>query len=172
MVFWRTIGSAVINYNSTQYNLLYQKGGPKSNFFKSALEKQDMAISQPRSQKWNRNNGTFFSPTLKFQEYKISLSFSILARDKAIFWHSIPKEEKISIFNLLFRMKIWPYLSLRAKIDKTKGTKFSWIIWLYVFNFWLLGQDINIFLFWREELKNHAFCSKFGLRLWSFRGTF
>ena len=34
-------------------------------------------------------------------------------------------KEKKTIFTLLFITKIWQYLGLQAKIDKTEGTLFS-----------------------------------------------
>ena len=153
---------------------MYQKGGPKSNFFNSALQIQDMAISQPRSQKWKKNNGTFFSPTKNIKYPYVSQ-----------FWPEIwpyfdieyQRKRKSGFLICYLEWKLWPYLSLRAKIDKTKGTIFSWTFLVgddnmpLFFSFLASWPKYKHFLFWREELKNLAFCSKFGLRLWSFRET-
>ena len=60
------------------------------------------------------------------------------------------------------RMKVWPYLSLQVKSEKSESTLLTLIFnvgenGVPFFHFLLLGQDVVIFWFWRAKLKNIDF---------------
>ena len=70
-----------------------------------------------------KTRGTLFIQTLKVEENKVSLVFSIFAQElrfSLFLLFCLPRQQAA-----ILKFRKWLYLSPRAKIEKTKGTLFS-----------------------------------------------
>ena len=100
-----------------------------------------------------KTKGTLFSQTLKFEENKVPLVFSIFAlglRYSHFLISCRPHQQ-----GAVLKFKKWLYLSTWAKISKTKGTLFSQTLKVeenkvpLVFSILALGLRYGHFLCWK-----------------------